>query len=224
VFENVAFPLKLQRIPLAERRRQAQEMIELVGLTGREHNYPRELSGGQQQRVGIARSLCVDPELWLLDEPFSALDPLIRRQLQDEFLRIQQRLSKTIVFITHDIMEATKVADRIAIMRDGAIVQVGTPAEIVTRPTDDYVSEFSSDVPYCRVLKAADLVSTSEIVGDTTACCERMPSVNGRTRLEELLPLFSAQEQSVAITDDDGRVRGYLTMERALQAMRGVAR
>src|SRR5260221_13104779 len=109
-------------------------MIELVGLAGREADYPRQLSGGQQQRVGIARSLAVEQELWFLDEPFSALDPLIRRQMQDEFLRLQQMLQKTIVFITHDIQEAFRLADRIAIMREGRIIQIGTPAEIVLNP------------------------------------------------------------------------------------------
>src|SRR5260221_10409935 len=113
-------------------------MIELVGLAGREADYPRQLSGGQQQRVGIARSLAVDPALWFLDEPFSALDPLIRRQMQDEFLRLQRLLNKTIVFITHDMSEAFRLADRIALMRDGRIIQMGTPAELVRRPVDDY--------------------------------------------------------------------------------------
>lgn len=221
VMENVAFPLKLQGVATAERERQAQEMIELVGLTGREHNYPRELSGGQQQRVGIARSLCIDPELWLLDEPFSALDPLIRRQLQDEFLRIQQRLSKTIVFITHDFMEAIKVADRIAIMRDGAIVQVGTPLEIITAPVDNYVAEFSSDVPHCRVLTAADLVKAEDGSRDPDGMPDDIPRIDARTRLEQLLPLFSVGRQSIVVTDVSGDVRGTISLDRALQAMRG---
>lgn len=146
VAENVAFPLKMKGVGKAERRARAEEVISLVGLEGREDAYPRELSGGQRQRVGIARSLAVDPDIWFLDEPFSALDPLIRRQLQDEFLDIQSRLNKSIVFITHDIAEALKLADRIAIMRDGAIVQIGTPTDIVLRPVDDYVREFSKDV------------------------------------------------------------------------------
>ena len=146
VTENVAYPLRVKGVPARERRARADEVIRLVGLEGREGAYPRELSGGQRQRVGIARSLAVDPSIWFLDEPFSALDPLIRRQLQNEFLRIQARLKKSIVFITHDIAEALKLADRIAIMRDGEIVQVGTPAEIVLRPADEYVRGFSRDV------------------------------------------------------------------------------
>ena len=146
VAENVAFPLKMLGKSKAERRARALEVIEMVGLSGREDAFPRELSGGQKQRVGIARSLAANPDIWFLDEPFSALDPLIRRQLQDEFLDIQSRLNKSIVFITHDIAEALKLADRIAIMRDGAIVQIGTPTDIVLRPVDDYVREFSKDV------------------------------------------------------------------------------
>ncbi|MCP4822701.1 MAG: betaine/proline/choline family ABC transporter ATP-binding protein [Shimia sp.] len=150
VADNVAFPLKMQGAGKAERRARALEVLELVGLKGREDTYPRNLSGGQRQRVGIARSLAVNPDIWFLDEPFSALDPLIRRQLQDEFLNIQATLKKSIVFITHDIQEALKLADRIAIMRDGEIVQIGTPEEIVLHPVDDYVAEFSKDVPKGR--------------------------------------------------------------------------
>lgn len=150
VADNVAFPLKMQGAGKAERRARAMEVLELVGLKGREDTYPRNLSGGQRQRVGIARSLAVNPDIWFLDEPFSALDPLIRRQLQDEFLNIQATLKKSIVFITHDIQEALKLADRIAIMRDGEIVQIGTPEEIVLHPVDDYVAEFSKDVPKGR--------------------------------------------------------------------------
>ena len=121
------FPLEIQGVDRGTCERRAQEIIEIVGLKGRENYYPRELSGGQQQRVGIARSLAVEPEIWFLDEPFSALDPLIRREMQDEFLRLQNMLQKTIVFITHDFDEAIRLADRIAIMKDGDIIQIGSP-------------------------------------------------------------------------------------------------
>ncbi|MBO9407627.1 glycine betaine/L-proline ABC transporter ATP-binding protein [Shimia sp. R9_1] len=150
VADNVGFPLKMQGMGKTERRERALEVLELVGLQGREDTYPRNLSGGQRQRVGIARSLAVNPDIWFLDEPFSALDPLIRRQLQDEFLNIQATLKKSIVFITHDIQEALKLADRIAIMKDGEVVQIGTPEEIVLHPVNDYVAEFSKDVPKGR--------------------------------------------------------------------------
>ncbi|MBA3519943.1 MAG: betaine/proline/choline family ABC transporter ATP-binding protein, partial [Rhizobiales bacterium] len=138
--ENVSFPLELQGVARAARDAKASELLRLVGLQGRETYFPNELSGGQQQRVGIARSLAVEPDLWLLDEPFSALDPLIRREMQDEFLRLQRLLHKTIIFITHDFDEAIRLADRVAIMKDGSIVQIGTPEEIVSEPADAYVT------------------------------------------------------------------------------------
>lgn len=193
VIENIAFPLKLQGVPLRERRERAQRVIELVGLEGREDSFPRELSGGQQQRVGIARSLAVEPELWFLDEPFSALDPLIRRQMQDEFLRIQQMLHKSILFITHDFLEALRIADRMAIMRDGAIVQMGTPEQLVMNPTDSYVAEFTSDVPWIRVLTAADVVEHDfQPPGNLPTCDEH-------TSLEDLLPLIAHSEDGVLV-------------------------
>jgi glycine betaine/proline transport system ATP-binding protein len=158
VLGNVAFPLEIQGMPRPRREDRARRMIELVGLGGREHFFPRELSGGQQQRVGIARSLAVEPELWFLDEPFSALDPLIRREMQDEFMRLQSVLKKTIVFITHDFDEAIRLADRIAIMKDGAVVQSGTPEDLVLRPADAYVAEFTKNVVRAKVLKVASVM------------------------------------------------------------------
>lgn len=152
VLENVAFPLEVQGMDRAARETRARDVIQLVGLQGREGNYPRQLSGGQQQRVGIARSLAVEPDLWFLDEPFSALDPLIRREMQEEFLRIQRQLKKTIVFITHDFDEAIRLADRIAIMKDGAVVQVATPEDLVLNPADEYVTAFTAHVPRAKVV------------------------------------------------------------------------
>lgn len=158
VLANVAFPLKIQGIGQQQREARAREMIELVGLQGREHRFPRELSGGQQQRVGIARSLAVKPSLWFLDEPFSALDPLIRREMQDELIRLQKLLKKTVIFITHDFDEAIRLADRLAIMKDGAIIQLGTPEEIMAHPADDYVAAFTKDAPKAKVLTARMLM------------------------------------------------------------------
>ncbi|MFT7673737.1 MAG: glycine betaine/proline transport system ATP-binding protein, partial [Gammaproteobacteria bacterium] len=155
VLGNVAFPLEIQGVDRKTREQHALQIIELVGLQGREAYYPRELSGGQQQRVGIARSLAVEPDVWFLDEPFSALDPLIRREMQDEFLRLQSVLEKTIVFITHDFDEAIRLADRIAIMKDGEIIQIGTPEELVLDPATDYVREFTRGIPRAKVLSAA---------------------------------------------------------------------
>ena len=152
VIDNVAFGLEVRGMGKAERRAKAKEMVDLVGLSGNETSYPDQLSGGMQQRVGLARALAVDPTLMMFDEPFSALDPLIRRDMQNEVIRLHQQVGKTMVFITHDLQEALKLGDRILIMRDGEIVQVGTPAEIVAAPADDYVRDFTSDVPRSHVL------------------------------------------------------------------------
>ncbi len=152
VLDNVAFPLEVRGSSRNEREARAREMLKLVGLEGRERYFPRELSGGQQQRVGIARSLAVGPDVWFLDEPFSALDPLIRREMQDEFLRLQRLLKKTIVFITHDFDEAIRLADRIGIMKDGRLVQLATPEEMVTNPADDYVRAFTKNAPRDKIV------------------------------------------------------------------------
>ena len=157
VLENAAFPLDVQGVDRASRETRARDVIELVGLKGRENYYPRELSGGQQQRVGIARSLVVEPDLWFLDEPFSALDPLIRREMQDEFMRLQNMLHKTIVFITHDFDEAISLADRIAVMKDGAIQQVATPEELVLNPATEYVAEFTRHVSRSKEITAGSV-------------------------------------------------------------------
>ena len=213
VVENVAFPLQIQGVDKATRIKRAMEMIELVGLAGRETSYPRQLSGGQQQRVGIARSLCVEPQLWFLDEPFSALDPLIRRQMQDEFLRLQQMLHKTIVFITHDFLEALRLADRIAIMKDGQIVQIGTPAEVVMQPADDYVREFTQDVPRVKVITAGDILEGA--VADLDAG----DAVHERTTLEQIMPRFADGSDVIAVKSDDGAIVGQITAQRVLGAL-----
>lgn len=208
VFENIAFPLKLQGMPVNEQRERAQRVVELVGLQGREDSYPSELSGGQQQRVGIARSLTVEPELWLLDEPFSALDPLIRRQMQDEFLRLQSVLKKSIVFITHDFIEALRIADRMAIMRDGRIIQVGTPEELVANPVDDYVRDFTREVPLMRVLRAGQLIdeNATELVAK-----DDLPSVDESANSEALVRLLAKSPVGVAVTGASGERIGVAT-------------
>lgn len=161
VLDNVAFPLEMRGQDKHTRRERALEVVKLVGLEGREDYFPRELSGGQQQRVGIARSLAIEPDIWFLDEPFSALDPLIRKEMQDEFLRLQQMLNKTIVFITHDFDEALRLADRIAIMKDGAVEQCDTPDQIVLHPATEYVRKFTEDIDKARVVHAGVLVDKS---------------------------------------------------------------
>jgi glycine betaine/proline transport system ATP-binding protein len=152
VIDNVAYGLEIRGVSKPDRRKRATEIIELVGLSGYENSFPDQLSGGMQQRVGLARALAGDPSLLLFDEPFSALDPLIRRDMQSEVIRLQEDLQKTMVFITHDLQEALKLGDRILIMRDGEVVQIGTPAEIVAHPADEYVRDFVSDVPRSHVL------------------------------------------------------------------------
>ena len=152
VIDNVAYGLEVRGVSKKERRVKAAEIVDLVGLTGYEKSYPDQLSGGMQQRVGLARALAGDPEMLLFDEPFSALDPLIRRDMQNEVIRLHQELGKTMVFITHDLAEALKLGDRIMILRDGEIVQIGTPDEVVAQPADDYVKDFVSEVPKAHVL------------------------------------------------------------------------
>jgi glycine betaine/proline transport system ATP-binding protein len=213
VIDNVAFPLKLQGEGVAERRERAQRVVDLVGLTGREAAFPRELSGGQQQRVGIARSLAVEPELWFLDEPFSALDPLIRRQMQDEFLKLQQMLHKSIVFITHDFLEALRIADRMAIMRDGAVIQIGSPTELVLNPADDYVSEFTSEVPRARVLTATDVLDPAAGPGGDR------PTVSGKAKLEDILSLLAGHEGGIAVTGDGDATIGVVTPKSVITAL-----
>jgi glycine betaine/proline transport system ATP-binding protein len=158
VLENIAFPLLMKKTGTTESIKKAMEMVELVGLKGRENYFPRELSGGQQQRVGIARSLAIEPDIWFLDEPFSALDPLIRKEMQDEFLRLQGVLNKTIMFVTHDFDEALRLADRIAIMKDGIIEQLDTPDNIVLHPATEYVQKFTEDIPREKVLKIESIM------------------------------------------------------------------
>src|SRR6187551_305529 len=152
VIDNIAFGLEVRGEGRGNRRTRAQEMVDLVGLSGYENNFPDQLSGGMQQRVGLARALAADPEVLMFDEPFSALDPLIRRDMQNEVIRLHREVGKTMVFITHDLAEALKLGDRILIMRDGAIVQIGSPDEVVARPADDYVKDFVSEVPKSHVL------------------------------------------------------------------------
>ncbi|MCA0869371.1 ATP-binding cassette domain-containing protein [Seohaeicola saemankumensis] len=218
VAENVAYPLRVQGIGRSQRMAKAQEVIDLVGLGGREENFPRELSGGQRQRVGIARSLVTDCKVWFLDEPFSALDPLIRRQLQDEFLQIQAKLKTTIVFITHDINEALKLADRIAIMRDGRIVQIGTPADIVLRPADDYVREFSKDVAKGQ---HAHVRSVMQSGPDAPVAGPDDPGLKTGMTLDAALARCMSLYEPVPVHDDSGAIVGTVhpaDLAAALQA------
>ncbi len=213
VLDNVAFPLDIQGMDRAAREARAREMIELVGLAGKENAFPRQLSGGQQQRVGIARSLAVEPEIWFLDEPFSALDPLIRREMQDEFMRLQTKLHKTIVFITHDFDEAIRLADRIAIMKDGEIVQAGTPEEIVLTPATSYVAEFTKNVARAKVIRTRSLMVAAQADGI------KAPTVSARSNISEAAPLFLDGTTHLGVTDDDGQIIGRLDREAVVSLM-----
>ncbi len=219
VADNVGFPLKMQGQAARDRRHRALEVIELVGLKGREDAYPRQLSGGQRQRVGIARSLAVNPDLWFLDEPFSALDPLIRRQLQDEFLSIQAGLRKTSVFITHDIAEALKIADRIAIMRDGVIVQIGTPDEIILNPVDAYVREFTRDVPKGRHAHVGTIMD----MPDPLPAMPDDPKLNVDMTIDAALASCMALYQPVPVWDAEGRMAGVVRPSDLADALRAEA-
>jgi glycine betaine/proline transport system ATP-binding protein len=200
VLENVAFPLEMRGQDKHTRRARALEVIKLVGLEGREEYFPRELSGGQQQRVGIARSLAIEPDIWFLDEPFSALDPLIRREMQDEFLRLQGLLGKTIVFITHDFDEALRLADRIAIMKDGAVEQCDTPDQIVLHPATEYVRKFTEEIDKARVITAKTL-ATAENIGTGDA-------VPADATIKKLAKLLVHDTREVIPVIEDGVIIG----------------
>jgi glycine betaine/proline transport system ATP-binding protein len=216
VLENVALPLEMRGQPRGARRERAREVIRMVGLEGREDYFPRELSGGQQQRVGIARSLAIEPDIWFLDEPFSALDPLIRREMQDEFIRLREMLGKTIVFITHDFDEALRLADRIAIMKDGAVEQVDTPDRIVLSPATEYVAKFTEDVEKARVVHAGALARPLE--GPPP---EGEPVPAGATILELGRRLAQETREVLPVADDTGALVGGLDRQAALDILFG---
>ena len=211
VLENVAFPLEMRGQDKHTRRERALEVVKLVGLEGREEYFPRELSGGQQQRVGIARSLAIEPDIWFLDEPFSALDPLIRREMQDEFLRLQGMLGKTIVFITHDFDEALRLADRIAIMKDGAVEQCDTPDQIVLNPATEYVRKFTEEIDKARVVHAGVLAQTGN-TGDGEP-------VDAKASVQDLARLLVHDTRAVIPVATDGKVIGGMDRAAALEIL-----
>jgi glycine betaine/proline transport system ATP-binding protein len=213
VLENIAFPLEMRGQDKHTRRARALEVIKLVGLEGREDYFPRELSGGQQQRVGIARSLAIEPDIWFLDEPFSALDPLIRREMQDEFLRLQQLLNKTIVFITHDFDEALRLADRIAIMKNGAVEQCDTPDQIVLNPATEYVRKFTEEIDKARVVHAG-VLANAEVSGEGEPVDADL-SVHAMARL-----LINDTRDIIPVTRDGAGIGGLNRIE-ALDVLLG---
>ncbi|MGC5621846.1 quaternary amine ABC transporter ATP-binding protein [Streptomyces albidoflavus] len=238
VLENAGYGLEVQGVPRAERERRALEALELAGLAGWEKSWPDELSGGMQQRVGLARALATDADLLLMDESFSALDPLIRRDMQDQLLELQKRLKKTIVFITHDLNEAMRLGDRIAVMRDGRIVQIGTSEDILVTPANDYVASFTQDVDRSRVLTAGAIMADADTVTAAPAAKESgekslrkaartereildaAPAVVGEdTPIIELFTPCATSTEPVAVTDAAGKLVGVVPRERLLAVL-----
>ena len=216
VLENIAFPLQVKGLSTSESVKRAMEMVELVSLSGRENYFPRQLSGGQQQRVGIARSLAVEPDIWFLDEPFSALDPLIRKEMQDEFIRLRAVLNKTILFVTHDFDEALRLADRIAIMKEGVIEQLDTPANIVLNPATDYVRKFTAEVPRERVLKiesVMDSYSSSEELGDLRVSKDAI--------IETVAESILSADKPVGVVDENNELVGVLHSSHVINILFG---
>ncbi len=215
VLDNVAFGLEVQGMPKAERHARAREVLTLVGLEDVANQFPDQLSGGMQQRVGVARAFAVNPEVMLYDEPFSALDPLIRRDMQDEVIRLQAETGTTTMFITHDLPEALRVGDRIAIMRDGAIVQLGTPEELVGSPADDYVENFTRDIPRSHVLTLRwimrDPGPDEQLDG---------PRLDVATTVRRAVPVLAASEKSVCCVEN-GDIVGIVDRNAVLTAIAG---
>ena len=221
VVENIGYGLEIRGNKKNDRVEKSMEVLKMVGLEGWHNNYPRELSGGMQQRVGLARALAVDPEILIFDEPFSALDPLIRREMQDELLKIQEKLQKTMVFITHDFLEAIKMGHHIAIMKDGEVSQVGTPEEIVSNPKDQYVKDFCEDVPKYKVLSAGKVMRTE--------CCNETKNLfeNGKdnildnSKIENLIDrLIDNDKTYPVVCNESGKLLGEIDRVIVMKSMR----
>ena len=214
VIENVAYGLEVQGMKKTDRLERAGAMLKLVGLSGWERHYPKQLSGGMQQRVGLARALAVDPQILLFDEPFSALDPLIRHDMQDELLNLRTKLGKTIIFITHDFAEALRLGDHIAIMRDGQFVQMGTPEEVVAHPVNSYVSAFTKDAPRAKILTAATIMNPCQGAEGSGS-----PTVPSSAKLEALIPIVAASDVPIAVVDGNNRVVGCVDRRGVMEAL-----
>ena len=219
VIDNVVFGLEVRGTPRADRTDRAMEVLDLVGLKGWDQHYPRELSGGMQQRVGLARAMAVDPEILIFDEPFSALDPLIRREMQDELLDLQARLKKTMVFITHDFLEAIKMGDHIAIMKDGEVAQTGTPEEIVANPANKYVADFCEDVPRYKVLSAGKVMQPAGMAAQ--ALHAQGHGIPAATKIDALIDRAATSDQPLPVTGPDNALIGEIDRTIIMRAMAG---
>lgn len=215
VIDNIAYALEVNGVKKEARHKRAQEVIELVGLTGYGQSYPEQLSGGMQQRVGLARALAVDPAVMFLDEPFSALDPLIRRDMQAEVIRLHKEVGKTMVFITHDLSEAMKLGDRIAIMRDGAIVQMDTPENLVAKPADAYVADFMRDIPKSHVLTLKSLARAAKS-GEATDG----PELDASTVIKDASPIIIQAGRPIRVSSN-GKPLGIVSSEDVLRLIAG---
>ncbi|MFJ8930891.1 MULTISPECIES: glycine betaine/L-proline ABC transporter ATP-binding protein [unclassified Streptomyces] len=216
VMENAGYGLEVQGVPRAEREERAIEALRLAGLEGWEKSFPDELSGGMQQRVGLARALATDADLLLMDESFSALDPLIRRDMQDQLLELQKTLKKTIVFITHDLNEAMRLGDNIAVMRDGRIVQIGSAEDILVTPANDYVASFTQDVDRSRVLSARAIMADAE---DGYDMADAPAKIHQDAPIIDLFTPCSTSEIPVAVVNDEGELQGVVPRERLLAVL-----
>ena len=221
VVENIGYGLEVRGTKKEIRLEKSMEVLKMVGLDGWENNYPRELSGGMQQRVGLARALAVDPEILIFDEPFSALDPLIRREMQDELLKIQEKLQRTMVFITHDFLEAIKMGDHIAIMKDGEVSQVGTPEEIVSNPKDQYVKDFCEDVPKYKVLSAGK-VMRKECSEETKKLFEKKSDcIHDSSKIETLIDKLCDDDKThPVICSNSGELLGEIDRSIVMRSMK----
>lgn len=222
VLDNVGFPLQVRGEPKSRRWAVSQQCLNRVNLEGYEDRFPRELSGGMQQRVGLARALASDPEVLLMDEPFSALDPLIRRQLQDQFMALSAEMNKTTVFITHDLDEAIRIGHRIAIMKDGRIVQIGTPEEIVTKPADQYVSDFVEGISKLKLVFAHSIMEPIDLFKPRSSDdMSQSPRVHHGTDLDNLIDISTTTENPIVIVDDDEKDVGVITRSTLLKGIKG---
>ena len=221
VIENIGYGLEVRGTKKDTRQEKSMEVLKMVGLDGWQNNYPRELSGGMQQRVGLARALAVDPEILIFDEPFSALDPLIRREMQDELLKIQEKLQRTMVFITHDFLEAIKMGDHIAIMKDGEISQVGTPEEIVANPVDQYVKDFCEDVPKYKVLSAGKVMREKCSDDAKNLFSKKQDCIKDNAKIETLIDTLC--ENDIAhpvVSSDTGKLLGEIDRTIVMKSMK----
>ena len=225
VRDNVAMPLEIRGAPKQQRWEEAERVIQLVELNGWEDRYAHELSGGMQQRVGLARAIAADPQILLMDEPFSALDPLIRRQLQEQFMALSKVMKKTTIFITHDLDEAIRIGHRIAIMKDGRIVQIGRPEEIVLAPADDYVAEFVAGISRLKLVRAASIMRPLPTDPDAAAALlANSPRVKVDDDLDTLIERAVRHDQALVVAGHDGAALGVLERVDLLRATQGHAR